>query len=79
MDFKYTKIDVNIEGYRKWVDSVIRSDLQDPNNEPGLFELAKTCRKYGNKKCRFCFGKFFKSKTIITQLLADSVPPDAKL
>ena len=54
----------------EWADSVIRSDLPDPNNEPSLFELIKTyqihrhskiCRKYRNEKCRFCFGKFFTS------------------
>ena len=79
---------VNIDDYRKWVDSVIRSDLPDPNNEPAFFELvktdqiyghSKTCRKYRNEKCRFCFGKFFTNKTIIEQPLGDSVPPDAKL
>ena len=32
-----TKVD--IDDYRKWVDSVIRSDLPDPNDEPALFEL----------------------------------------
>ena len=31
---KLTK--VNIDDYIKWVDSVIRSDLPDPNNEPAL-------------------------------------------
>ena len=33
---------VNIDDYRKWADSVIRSDLLDPNNKPALFELVKT-------------------------------------
>ena len=28
--------EVNIDDYIKWVDSVIRSDLPDPNNEPAL-------------------------------------------
>ena len=79
---------VNIDDYRKWVDSVIRSDLPDPNNEPALFELvktyqihrhSKTCRKYRNEKCIFHFGKFFTNKTIIAQPLADSVPLDVKL
>ena len=36
---------VNIDDYRKWVDSVIRSDLPDPNNEPALFELFPTRRQ----------------------------------
>ena len=76
---------VNIDDYRKWADSVIRSDILDPNNKPALFELvktyqiyrhSKTCHKYRNEKCRFCFGKFFTNKTIIAQPLADSVPPD---
>ena len=40
---------------------------------------SKTCRKYRNEKCRFRFGKFFTTKTIIAQALADSVPPDGKL
>ena len=79
---------VNIDDCRKWVDSVIRSDLSDPNNEPALFEPvktyqihchSKTCRKYRNEKRRFRFGKFFTNKTIIAQPLADSVPPDVKL
>ena len=83
---KLTK--VNIDGYRKWVDSVIRSDLPDQNNEPVLFELvktyqthhhSKTCFKYRNEKCRFRFGKFFTNKTIIAQQLTDSVPADVKL
>ena len=56
---------INIDDYRKWVDSAISSDLLHPNNEPELFELAKnyqihhhskTCCKYRNKKCRFRFG-----------------------
>ena len=83
---KLTK--VNINDYRKWVDSVIRSEIPDRNNGPALFEVvkayqthrhSKTCRKYRNEKCRFRFGKFFTTKTIIAQALADSVPPDGKL
>ena len=79
---------VNINDYRKWVDSVIRYDLPKPNNEPALFELvktyqihrhSKTCRKYKNEKCRFRFGESFTNKTIIAQPLADSVSPDVKL
>ena len=33
---KLTK--VNIDDHKKWVESAIRSDLPDPNNEPALFE-----------------------------------------
>ena len=41
---------VNIDDYRKWVDSVIRSDLPDPNNEPALFELVKTYQIHRHSK-----------------------------
>ena len=66
---KLTK--VNINDYWKWVHSVLRSDFPDPNNELALLEIvktyqihsqSKTCRKYRNKKYRFCFGKFFTNK-----------------
>ena len=66
---KLTK--VNIDDYRKWVDSVIRSDLPDPNNEPALFELVKTyqihrhskiCRKYRNEKLGFVLINFSQTK-----------------
>ena len=66
----------------------MRSDLPDPNTEPLFLELvktyqihrhSKTCPKYRNDKCRFCFDKFFSNRTIIAQPLADSVSPDAKL
>ena len=79
---------VNIDDYREWVYSAIRSDLPDPNNEPALFELvktyhiyrhSKTFREYRNEKCRFRFGKFFTNKTITAQTLAGSVPRDVKL
>ena len=33
---------VNIDDYRKWVNSVIRFDLPDPNNDPAWFQLVKT-------------------------------------
>ena len=36
---KLTKADIG--DYRNWFDSVIKSDLPDPNNEPALFELIK--------------------------------------
>ena len=35
---------VNIDDYRKWVDSAIRSDLPDSNNEPAFFEFVKSCQ-----------------------------------
>ena len=43
-----------------------------------MHRRSKTCRKYRNEKRRFCFGKFFTNKTIISQPLADSVPLDDK-
>ena len=62
---------VNIDDYRKWVESGIRSDLPERNNEPALFKLvkpyhihhhSKNCHKYRDKKCRLRVGKFFTKK-----------------
>ena len=82
---KLTKF--NIHAYTKWVDSIVRSDLPDSINEPILFEIvktyqihhhSKTCRKYRNEKCRFHFGKFSTTRSIIDQTLEDSVSEDIK-
>ena len=82
---KLTKL--NIDEYARWVEGIVRSDLPDSINEPILFKLvktcqihhhSKTCRKYRNEKCRFHFGKFFTTRTIIAQPLEDSVPEDIK-
>ena len=82
---KLTKL--NIDEYARWVEGIVRSDLPDSINEPILFKLVKTCQihhhsktctKYGNEKCRFHFGKFFTTRTIIAQPLEDSVPEDIK-
>ena len=73
--------------YTKWIDSIVRSDLPDSVNEPKPFEFVKayqihhhlkTCRKYRNEKCRFHFGKFFTTRTIIAQSLEYSIPEDIK-
>ena len=82
---KLTKF--NIDEYARWVEGIVRSDLPYSINEPILFKLvktcqihhhSKTCRKYRNEKCRFHFGKFFTTRTIIAQPLEDSVPEDIK-
>ena len=82
---KLTKF--NIDEFIKWVDSIVRSDLPDSVNEPILFEVvktyqihhhSKTSRKNRNEKCRFHFGKFFTTRTIIAQPLEESVPEDIK-
>ena len=78
---KLTKF--NEDEYTKWFDSIVRSDL----NKPILFELAKTyqihhhsknCKKYRNEQCRFHFGEFFTTRTIIAQPLEDSILEDIK-
>ena len=77
----------NIENYRKWLDSIIRTDLPDPHLEPELYQLVKTyqvhrhsrtCRKRRNEKCRFHFGKCFTSQTIIGQPLPEDMPESVK-
>ena len=82
---KLTKF--NKDEYTKWVDSAVRSCLPDSFKKPILFELvktyqihyhSKTCRKCRNEKCRFHFGKFFTTRSIIAQPLEDSVLEDTK-
>ena len=77
----------NIENYRKWLDSIIRTDLPDPLLEPELYQLVKTyqvhrhsrtCRKRRNEKCRFHFGKYFTSQTIIGQPLPEDMLESVK-
>ena len=69
--------------YTEWLDSIIHSDLPNPNTEPQLYELgktyqihrhSKTCCKYTNEKCRFHFERFFTSKTIIAVPLPNDLP-----
>ena len=45
---KLTKF--NIDGYAKWVDSIVRSNLPDSVNEQILFELAKTYQIHHHSK-----------------------------
>ena len=68
--------------YIQWVDNIIRTDMPDPVSEVKLSELvrifkvhrqSKTCRKYWNDKCRFHFGKFFTSLTIIAEPLPNDI------
>ena len=82
---KLTKF--NIDKYTKWVDSIVKLDLPDSANESILSELVKTYqihhylttfRNYKNEKCRFHFGKFFTTITIIVEPLANFVPGDIK-
>lgn len=49
-----------------------------PGNKPDLFQLVKIyqidshlriCWKYNKNKCRFSYGCFFTSKTVITKSL----------
>ena len=62
--------------------NIIRVDLPDPNQETELWNLvstypihrnSKTCRKYGNEKCRFHFGKYFTSHMIIAEPLPNDI------
>ena len=61
--------------------------MPDPDSEKELFELvktfqvhkhSKTCRKYRNDKCRFNFGKFFTTRTIIAEPLPENMTEEVK-
>ncbi|XP_066911767.1 uncharacterized protein [Clytia hemisphaerica] len=69
----------SIEEYTQFLDSAISANIPtEPSRLKELVEQyqvhrhSKTCQKYGNKECRFGFGKFFTHRTII----AKPLPPD---
>ena len=59
----------NIDINKKFVDFVISTNIPSGIDNPMLFEHSKFCTKYKNKSCRFNFGQFFKSETIIPQAI----------
>ena len=74
--------------YIQWVDSIIRTDMPYPVREAELLELvrtfqvhrhSKTCRKYRNDKCRFHFGKFSSSSTIVAKPLPNDMSEEIKI
>ena len=72
----------NKEEYIKFIDKLIRTDLPDPNEEPGLHKLvsdfqihshSNSCRKYKNIPCRFHFGRFFTNQIIVAEPLSENL------
>ena len=72
-----------IEDYVRWIDGIISAQLPDQQENSALHNLVKTyqmhrhshsCRKYKKDKCRFHFGRFFTSKTIVAKPLPESMP-----
>ena len=74
-----SNIEGNIDIYKKFVDLVISANIPSETDDPLMFKLvqtyqinshSKSCtkkKKKKKKKCRFKFGKFFTSETIIAQ------------
>ena len=74
--------DTNINEYIDFVDGTVSCTLPDRMHSPELHKLVKTyqthshsksCRKYKNTECRYHFGKYFTSRTIIAQPLSSSL------
>ena len=74
--------------YILWLDSIVRADLPNYQNEPELYQLVKTyqihrhfktCHKYKNEKCRFRFGKYFTDETIVAEPLPENISEQEKL
>ena len=58
------------------------------NKHPQLYDLvklcqlhrySKTCRKYKDQVCRFNFGKFVTSRTIVVEPLPEHIPENEKI
>ena len=77
----------NKNEYITFVDSVIKCELPNKDEEPELYDLVLTyqkhthsnsCRKYKNKDCRYSFGKYFTDHTIISEPLPDGTSEEEK-
>ena len=77
-----------IQQYVDYIDSHVQAFLPDECNDPELYELvkvyqkhnhSKTCRKYKNVNCRFNFGQFFTSRTIIAKPLNENMDEEMKI
>ena len=60
-----------IEDYTRFV---VGAYIPDPNDNPDIYKLvttyqihlhSKSCRKYKNTNCRYDFGRYFTSHTIV--------------
>ena len=77
----------NKSQYIEFVDSVVKCELPNREEEPDLYNLvltyqihshSKSCRKYKNKECRYSFGKYFTDRTIVAEPLPDEMPVEEK-
>ena len=76
------------EAYIQFVESTINAQLPDFNDQPELFHLVKTyqihahsrtCWKYKQNECRFSYGRFFSSKTIIAKPIEPYLSNEEKI
>ncbi|XP_066911415.1 uncharacterized protein [Clytia hemisphaerica] len=70
-----------VEEYTQFLDSVISANIPTESSKLKILveqyqvhRHSRTCKKYGNKECRFGFGKFFTHRTIIAKPLPADTP-----
>ena len=77
----------NKDEYVNFVDSLVKCELPDKDDDPELFDLVRTyqthshsksCRKYKNIPCRYSFGRFFCDKTYIAEPLDHKLEEEEK-
>ena len=73
--------------YLNYIDHIIKVELPDKDSDPELYEMVRTyqihshsksCRKYKNIDCRYSFGRFFTTKTIIAEPLPNDMTENEK-
>ena len=75
------------DDYIQFVNDHVQAYLPDKETDPGLYELvemyqkhshSKTCRNYKNIACRFNFGQFFTTRTVVGEPLPDDLDDEFK-
>ena len=71
------------EAYTRYIDEHVQGSLPNRENDCQFHDLvnmyqkhthSRSCKKYRNIPCRFNFGQFFTSKTVVSKPLPEDMP-----
>ena len=76
------------EAYTRYIDKHVQGSLPNRENDCQFHDLvnmyqkhthSRSCKKYRNIPCRFNFGQFFTSKTVVSKPLPEDMPDEQKV